>query len=467
MEERIDGKWYRNAGSDDEFRALVCAYLNGDGGNLSIAGKSDVPNLLKAIIPNALVFYRKHKDGFYCVDVPRGNDKPYSLGGRFYVMHGGQAVPAAIDEIKDMLLASQVAPLRWERWFSDGIGIENFDEDELHFLFEDNARPSQEEIVEKLEHLGLSRQGRFTNATDVLLCKDVATRHPQIRAKAVAYNHKADEVYQGHETFEGPLLKVFNALYQFVLRHIAIGSRFSDKTPVREEIYQYPPQAIREGLINALVHRDYESYAGSVKVEIQGTRLIISNTGGLYGGMTIERLRAGHLSAFRNPDMANYLNRRGYMEMTGRGSVLIQEACRKNGLPEPQWEADENSVSLTFTAKNGGGGHGEKLPPKVIGKGKSTDTSKGKRNTKSKGKSKGKGKGKNNKGIGINSKERILAILSSNPVATIEDLCGATGLSISGVEKNIRELKHANRLNRHGPSRGGHWEVVPKQTGQE
>lgn len=450
MEERIDGKWYRSVGSDEEFRALVCAYLNGDGGNLSISGKSNVPELLNAIIPNALIFYRKHKKGFYCVDIPRGNDKPYSLGGRFYVMHGDRAVPAAIDEIKDMLLASQVAPLRWERWFSDGIGVENFDKDELNSLFDDNSRPSQEEIVEKLEHWGLSRQGRFTNATDVLLCKDVATRHPQIRAKAVAYNHKADEVYQGHETFEGPLLKVFNALYQFVLRHIAVGSRFSDKTPVREEVYQYPLQAIREGLINALVHRDYESYAGSVKLEIQRDKLIISNAGGLYGGMTIERLKAGHLSAFRNPDMANYLYRRRYMEMTGRGSVLIQEACRECGLPEPQWEADENSVTLTFTAKNEGRGHGNKTPPKVMGKGKSNM------------KGKGKGKGKRNKESKVNSKERILAVFTSNPVATVQDLVEATGLSVSGVEKNIRELKRANSLKRHGPARGGHWEVVGK-----
>ena len=320
----------------------------------------------------------------------------------------------------------------------------------MRSLFEDTPVHSQQETVEKLELLGLSRQGRFTNATDVLLCKDVATRHPQTRAIAVAYDQKADDVYQGHEMFDGPLLKVFNALYHFVLRHIEVGSRFSDKSPVREEIYQYPPQAIREGLINALVHRDYESYAGSVKVEIQRDKLIISNAGGLYGGMTIERLKAGHLSAFRNPDMANYLYRRRFMEMTGRGSVLIQEACRKAGLPEPQWEADENSVTLTFTANVERTHHGQKAQAKGIGKGKTKDGSKG----KSKGKGKGKSKG--------NSPERILAVLSSNPLATVNDLIEATGLSLSGVEKNIRELKRANRLRRHGPARGGHWEVVEK-----
>ena len=428
VEESIRGKWYRSVGSNEEFQALVCACLNGDGGNLSIGEGTNVPKLLQSISPRAPVSFWKENDGFYCVDIPPGNDKPYSFDGRFFVMHDGEAVAAGIDEIKEMLLASQVAPLRWERWFSDGIGIENFDEDELRSLFGDDQRHSEQEIVEKLEGMGLSRQGRFTNATDVLLCKDVATRHPQIRAKAVAYVDKSNDVYRGYETFEGTLLKVFNALYRFVIRHTEAGSRFSDSTPVRETIYQYPLMAIREGLINALVHRDYESYSGTVKVEIQDRSLIVSNAGGLYGGMTIERLKAGHLSTFRNPDMANYLNRRGFMEMTGRGSVLIQESCRKLGLPAPEWIADDSSVTLVFHALVGSTNQAEE----------------------EKGKEKGKEK----------SKEKLLSILSVFPNATTADLVSATGLSTSGVEKNLRELKASGKLRRIGPDRGGHWEVV-------
>jgi ATP-dependent DNA helicase RecG len=73
---------------------------------------------------------------------------------------------------------------------------------------------------------------------------------------------------------------------------------------------------------------------------------------------------------------------------------------------------------------------------------------------KSKEKSKSKEKGKEK------SKEKILALLSENPHATTADLLVETGLSASGVEKNIRELKAAGRLRRIGPDKGGHWEVV-------
>ena len=57
-------------------------------------------------------------------------------------------------------------------------------------------------------------------------------------------------------------------------------------------------------------------------------------------------------------------------------------------------------------------------------------------------------------------KNQILALLSANPHATTADLIEETGLSVSGVEKNIRELKAAGRLRRVGPDKGGHWEVV-------
>ena len=57
-------------------------------------------------------------------------------------------------------------------------------------------------------------------------------------------------------------------------------------------------------------------------------------------------------------------------------------------------------------------------------------------------------------------KEKILALLFANPHATTADLLTETGLSVSGVEKNIRELKAAGRLRRVGPDKGGHWEVV-------
>ena len=104
---------YRTIDSASEFAANVCACLNGKGGNILAGADVRVEELLASIAPNAPVFYRKDEGGMHWVDVPQGNDKPYSFDGRFYVMRDDNAVPASVDEIKEMLLASQVAPLRW------------------------------------------------------------------------------------------------------------------------------------------------------------------------------------------------------------------------------------------------------------------------------------------------------------------------------------------------------------------
>ena len=109
-------------------------------------------------------------------------------------------------------------------------------------------------------------------------------------------------------------------------------------------------------------------------------------------------------------------------------------------------------MTLTFNAKNG-------MARQVTqdeGVEKSVEKSVEKRVEK-KSKEKGKEKGKEK------SKEKILALLTANPHATTADLLAETGLSVSGVEKNIRELKAAGRLMRIGPDKGGHWEVVEVQ----
>ena len=175
------------------------------------------------------------------------------------------------------------------------------------------------------------------------------------------------------------------------------------------------PADCARSAICALLNGESGSVSVSIEVDLHPV---------LFG----EMIKAGHLSAFRNPDMANYLNVRGFMEMTGRGSVLIQEACRANGLPEPQWVADDSSVTLTFFAKKG--------ESRILAKA-SKD---------------GSGKEK--------SVEKILRYLSANPRATQNELSIVTGLSVRGVEKNLKILKESGQLLRVGADKGGHWEVV-------
>lgn len=126
-------------------------------------------------------------------------------------------------------------------------------------------------------------------------------------------------------------------------------SRFVKGNPRRQDSPLYPESAVREALINALAHRDYSGSSGGVSIHVFPKRLEIWNSGPFPDGVTADSLGRGQLSVLRNPDIAHVLYLRGLMEKAGRGSVLMVQECKKNGLPAPKWQSDEKlGVTLTF-----------------------------------------------------------------------------------------------------------------------
>ena len=320
--------------SIDKLSAAVCALQNSCGGIIDVdfeVGHQGCLNL--AVVPKSLVMAEKRS-----VIVPEGNDKPYSVDGCFYCLKNGEVVKADGDMVMEMLLASKKSPLRWERQFADEVEPENFNQSELKSFVEAIGNPPNCDVEAELSEIGLFRKGRYTNAADVLLSDDVVVRNPQIRIKGVLCGDKTDSKFSDYQVFSGPLLPTFEEVWFFILRNTSKTVGFEDDSPSREVVYQYPPKAVREGLINALAHRDYESYAGGIKIEIYRDSLSIWNVGGFMNGMSPDGVRKGDVSILRNPDISYYLSLRNYMETLGRGGPLILSECAKAGLPEPKWE---------------------------------------------------------------------------------------------------------------------------------
>jgi ATP-dependent DNA helicase RecG len=153
------------------------------------------------------------------------------------------------------------------------------------------------------------------------------------------------------KSFEGPLVPVLEQVYDFIIRNTPTTATFPKNELQRRDEFLYPPEAIREGLVNAFAHRDYTDSSGGIAVHIYPKRLEIWNSGSLPEGITPKTLIIGHLSVLRNPDIAHVLYLRGFMEKVGRGSVLILRKCKERGLAEPVWTSDEKTgVTLTFFA---------------------------------------------------------------------------------------------------------------------
>lgn len=359
----------------DAMGKTICSFLNTIGGYLiigiedngTILGIENTQNIqkfeeeiIKKLAPKALVSFEEQildDKKVWIVEVPQGADLPYSYDNNVFVRYGETTRQADIETIKDMILRRQIEPERWERRFSDADITKDLDENEIKATIRSDKHDKiltysrGDTPVEMLEYLGFIKYGRLTCGGDMLFCINPAKRFPQARVKAVCYKtDKIDNDYIDMKSFEGPIVQNLEAVFAFVKRNIPNQMKFNSNSLTREEKPIYPPEAIREGLVNAFAHRDYADFRGSILVQIFADRLEIHNSGRFLDGITSDTIAKGQISLLRNPDIAHTLYTRKYMEKLGRGGMLIRKACQEYGLVEPKWSEDTNGVTLTFFA---------------------------------------------------------------------------------------------------------------------
>ena len=114
----------------------------------------------------------------------------------------------------------------------------------------------------------------------------------------------------------------------------------------RMEPMEYPEPALREAILNAIIHKDYSST--QILLSIYDDRLQIWNPGNLPEELNIEDLKRDHSSYPRNRNIASVFFKAGYIESWGRGINKIIEACIEAGLPEPLIEEKQGGFSITF-----------------------------------------------------------------------------------------------------------------------
>ncbi len=144
---------------------------------------------------------------------------------------------------------------------------------------------------------------------------------------------------------EGGLLAAIEEVPKFIRRNTKMTGKFGAMQ--RRDIPEYPVDGIREALINALVHANYEISGTRIFVAIYDDRLEIQNPGVMPPGMSIEQFKAG-ISRVRNPVIARIFSELGLVEEWGSGYKRIIAACAKAGYPEPKWEELGTVLRVTF-----------------------------------------------------------------------------------------------------------------------
>lgn len=355
----------------------VCAFMNGEGGTIycgvdkkgkavGISGDAEAVarklefDLKKLISPSALFTATAaavDDRELVIVDVPQGKDRPYVVEGGVWLRRGAATKPADITTLKAMLREQADTPERWERRLSPSMTMDDLDIDEVRITVREAEELQRFDFSDRRDDLAVlmdlavySGSG-FTQGGDVLFSRAPSRRHPQCRVQYVRFaGDKADDVYQDNRTFDGPLVRVCNQLIEAISAASPMRSVFVAGEARRLDQPAYDLTAVREGIVNAFVHRDYSAYSGGLRVSVYGNRIEIWNSGRLPEGLTPGALRREHPSILINPDIAQVFHLRDLMERIGRGTEKIVKASKRIGAPPPQWRDSPTGVTLTLFA---------------------------------------------------------------------------------------------------------------------
>ena len=198
-----------------------------------------------------------------------------------------------------------------------------------------------------LAHLNLLDGSKPTNAAILLFGSAPQRFHRTAETKCVrCHGTEYRRPFASQQIYTGDLFEQVDQARDFVLGKIdrAIGTREAGSTA--PAIYEMPPDAITEAIVNAVAHRDYNSNA-SVEVRLFADRLEVWNPGTLPGTLTLESLHGDHPSVPFNPLIAESLYLTRYIEKAGSGTQRMIELCREAALPEPDFELRQGSFVIT------------------------------------------------------------------------------------------------------------------------
>jgi ATP-dependent DNA helicase RecG len=359
----------------DSIGATVASFLNSEGGTLVLGiGKqgevqeiSNAPELASKIrrwlegkvspsAPYSVVVEELAGKPVIVIDVPRGLDTPHVYGGRISVRQGARSVVADREHINKLIEERQYPEARWERLRALGCELWDLDADEIEKIRSDaEQRHSQSTGATNqafLTQLNLLENGVPRNSAVVLFARRPQALYAQTRVRLVRFGQAPGEVLDSR-VLEGHAFSQVREIHSFLRSHMPVSAQLPAGELKRRDAVTIPWRALREGLMNALIHRDYEAFHGGVSISLYPDRVEIWNSGVLPEGLTIDDIKRGSISRPRNPDMAHVFYLRGLIERLGIGGRLIVHECREAGLPEPEWELVGGGVLLTLWSGEG------------------------------------------------------------------------------------------------------------------
>jgi ATP-dependent DNA helicase RecG len=345
----------------DDIKKTITAFANTDGGQIFIGVEDDgtvcgirntdnviqqVTNSIRdSIRPDITLFTECfveviEEKNVVVVNVQRGTSRPYYIAGKgirpegVFVRQGTSTVPATETAILNMIKETSGDCYEDARSLNQQL---TFEKTAAYFAKKDI--PFETAQMKTLNLIGSDNM--YTNLALLLSDQCVHT------IKLAIFEGSRKTIFKERREFSGSLLHQLEDAFEFI--DLCNKTRAEFEGLNRIDMRDYPPEAIREALLNSVVHREY-SYGGSTLISIFDDRMEFVTIGGLVKGISYNDIMLG-VSVLRNQHLANVFYRLKLIEAYGTGVPKIME-CYDNENVKPQVEVSDNAFKITLPNTN-------------------------------------------------------------------------------------------------------------------
>jgi len=352
----------------DDYLKWICGFANAQGGRIYIGKDNDgkivgvedyqklmdeIPNKIKNLMGITVEVNLFQEDGKDFIEIiVLSYSVPISLRGRYYYRSGSVKQELTGAALNEFLLKR--AGHTWDDVIETRATFDDIDERTIKIFLrkaeEAGRLPDIDGLStpELLEKLRLAKNGQLKRAAIVLFGKDPGAFYPNTFVKIGKFEDDGFTI-RFQETEEGNIIQVLDKVlrtldYKFLIRNISfVGMN-------RIETLEYPIAALREMLLNALIHRNY--MGAPTQLRVYDNKLFLWNDGRLPETITLEQLKHTHSSHPRNPILAEACFRGGFIDAWGSGINKIMDSCKVAGLPTPDINEKEGGFIVTLFKDN-------------------------------------------------------------------------------------------------------------------
>lgn len=431
----------------DDIKKEIIAFANCDGGKLYIGVRDDgtvigldnadsvslqISNMVRdAIKPDITMFLHyetivENGKNVVVVDIQRGTDRPYYLAKKgmrpegVYVRQGYSSVPATDTAIRRMIKETDGDRFEAMRCLNQDL---TFEATKKEFELRKTDFGAQQMRTLKL----IDQDGLYSNLALLLSDQCVHT------IKVAVFQGTDQTIFKDRREFTGSLMQQMNEVYDFI--DFRNQTRATIEKLYRVDVRDYPEVAVREALLNLLVHRDY-SFSASAFISIYENRIEFVSIGGLMPGIDLEDVMVG-ISVCRNQDLANVFYRLHLIEAYGTGMGKIMKAYESMQV-KPVIETTKNAfkiilpnINAKYETENATVKTKSGTPVTVHTEKKLSD-----------------------------EEEKILEYAKKHGAITRNDVIGLLEVSASTAARVIRKMVKTNLLEQKGKARNTHYTIA-------